>query len=132
MDPLSITASTISLLQASSKFSTLFLSKNRSAIPDLEDIIGDLPVYNDILREMSEMIPSFYGTLPLAANSALLLCERRMKKIFALMSKEDESTWKGRGDKVRLSDLERAADRYRQSVSLLREVVMEYGTTSSL
>ena len=127
MDPLSVTASTIALLQASSKFSTLFLSKNRAEIPNLEDIIGDLPVYNDILQEMSEMIPSFYGTLPRAANSALILCERRMKKIFTLMSKEDATTWNGRGDKVRLSDLERAADRYRQSVSLLRDVVMEYG-----
>ena len=134
MDPITLTASVISLVAQSTRFTSLFFSRNPQTNAFLDDILGDLPVYNDILLEMSETIPSFYGTLSPAANTALNLCERRIQKIFSLMSKDDQGVWKWQGgkDKVRLSDLERAADKYRESVSLLRDVVMEYDTPFTL
>ena len=116
MDPLSVSAAIIGVTQQLFIIEKAFSSKSASARAVLQKTIGDLPVYIDILNEMSNEMVSFRGNLPPSAHSCLKLCYERASRVADLMS---------RGTKATLGDLEYAMQQFRQTVSLMRDIIME-------
>ena len=125
MDPISISASIVALTQQLSKIHRAFASRNDRSGAIVQDAIGDLPVYIDILNEMYSMMVAFQGTMPPAAQSCLGLCYGRAVRVANLMSKSEQTPGMG-AKQITLPDLEHAMQQFRQSVSLLRDVTMEY------
>jgi len=127
MDPLSISAGVIAVTQQLFRIQKAFASKNDKARAAVEDAIGDLHVYVDILNEINSTMFSFQGTMPPASRSCLELCFNRASKIANLMSKGEQKSATMPKNKTTLADLEYAMQQFRQAVSLLRDVIMEYG-----
>jgi len=112
------------------KIQIALASKNDKARAVVEDAIGDLHVYVDILNEINSSMFSFQGTMPPASRSCLELCFNRASRIANLMSKGEQKSAIMLKNKTTLSDLEYAMQQFRQAVLLLRDVIMEYGFSS--
>lgn len=126
MDPLSLTAGVVGVTQQLFRIQKAFASRNGNARTVVQDAVGDLPVYIDILNEMSSTMISFQGTMPPASRSSLELCFNRASKVANLMSKGEHKSATTPKDKTALADLEYAMQQFRQAVSLLRDIFMEY------
>ena len=132
MDPVSVTAGLVGVTQQLYRIQKAFASRNDRSRTIVQDVIGDLPVYIDILNEMNSTMVAFQGTMPPAAQSCLGLCYTRASRVADLMSKGadlaiKEERIKGLNvSKTTVADLEHAMQQFRQSVSLLRDVTMEY------
>lgn len=126
MDPLSVTAGVWGVTQQLYKIQKAFASRNDKAGPILQDAIGDLPVYIDILNEMNATMISFQGTMPPASSSCLELCYKRASRVANFMSKGEQKSAGTTMKKTNLADIEYAMQQFRQSVSLLRDITMEY------
>ncbi len=74
---------------------------------------------------------SFQGTMPPASRSCLELCYKRFSRIAILMSRGEQKLATMLKNKTTLADLEYAMQQFRQAVSLLRDVIMEYGSSCS-
>ena len=126
MDPLSVSAAIVGVTQQLFKIQKAFSSKNDSARAVVQDTIGDLPVYIDILNEMSHETASFRGNLPPSAHSCLKLCYERASRVADLMSKSGSSRpHVASNTKTTLANLEYAMQQFRQTVSLMRDIIME-------
>ena len=125
MDPLSVTSGIIGVTQQLFKIQKAFSSKNDSARAVVQDTIGDLPVYIDILNEMSNETVSFRGNLPPSAHSCLKLCYERASRVADLMSKDGSRANILSNTKTTLANLEYAMQQLRQTVALMRDIVME-------
>lgn len=125
MDPISISAAisgaTLQLFEIQKAFS----SKNDSACGVVQDTIGDLPVYTDILNEMSHETASFRGNVPPSAHSCLKLCYERVSRVADLMGKSGSLGNVISDTTTALANLEYAMQQFRQSVSLMRDIITE-------
>ena len=74
MDPLSASAAIAEVTQQLFQTQKAFSSKHDRARQALQVTIGDLPVYIDILNEMSNETVSFRGNLPPSAHICPKLC----------------------------------------------------------
>ena len=125
MDPLSVSAAIVGVTQQLFKIQKAFSSKNEGARAVVQDTIGDLPVYIDILNEMSNETISFRGNLPPSANSCLRLCYERASRVAEMMSKGGSHPGAMSNTKTTLANLEHAMQQFRQTVSLMRDIIME-------
>ena len=125
MDPLSASAAFSGVTQQLFKIQKAFSSKNESARAVVQDTIGDLPVYIDILNEMSNESVSFRGSFPPSAHSCLKLCYERASRVTDLMSKAGSHASGTSSSKTTLANLEYAMQQFRQTVSLMRDIMME-------
>ena len=131
MDPLSVSAAIIGVTQQLFIIEKAFSSKSASARAVVQNTIGDLPVYIDILNEMSNEMVSFRGNLPPSAHSCLKLCYERASRVADLMSRGSilakvlSDRAGSAGTKATLGDLEYAMQQFRQTVSLMRDIIME-------
>ena len=128
MDPLSITAGVVGVTQQLFRIQKAFSSRNDRAGAAVQDAIGDLPVYIDILNEMRSKMTSFQGTMPPAALSCLTVCFTRASRLVDLMSKGGQKSDNINKGKTNLADLECTMRQFRQSVTLLRDIIMEYAS----
>lgn len=130
MDPLSIMTAVVAVSSQLFRIQKAFVSKSDKARAAVEDAIGDLDVYMDILTEINLTMFSFQGTMPPASRSCLKLCFNRASKIEILMSKGEQKLASISKNKTMLADLEYSVQQFRQAVSLLRDIIMEYGFLS--
>lgn len=126
-----MTAGLVVVTQQLLKVQKAFASKNDRFGAIVQDAMGDLPVYIDILNEMYSTMVAFQGNMPPAASSCLGLCYGRAVRIANLMSKEEKRPAMVPKGQVTLGDLEHAMQQFRQSVSLLRDITMD-GITHQL
>ena len=125
MDPLSASAGIIGVTQQLYKLQKAFFSKNEGSRAVLQDAIGDLPVYIDILNEMSSETVSFRGNLPPSAHSCLQLCFQRASRVTDMMIKSGVHSGILSSNKTTLANLEYAMQQFRQAVTLMRDILME-------
>ena len=122
MDPLSVSAGIVGITEQLYKIQKAFSSKNVGARTVVQDTTGDLSVYIDILNEMSSEVTNFRGNLPPSAHSCLKLCYERASRVVSWMSKEAGVM---SNSKTTLANLEYTMKQFRQSVSLMRDIIME-------
>ncbi|KAL8827984.1 MAG: hypothetical protein Q9191_002853 [Dirinaria sp. TL-2023a] len=131
MDPVSMTAGLVAVTQQLLRIQKTFASRNDKWGAIVQDAMADIPVYIDILNEMYSTMVAFRGTMPPAAQSCLGLCYGRALRIANLMSKGEQTPATGPKDKIALAPLEHALQQFKQSVSLLRDIIMD-GMTHQL
>ena len=125
MDPLSASAGIVGVTQQLYKLQKAFFSKNEGSRTVVQDAIGDLPVYIDILNEMSSEIVSFRSNLPPSAHSCLRLCYDRASRVTDMMSKSGNHSSVLSNSKTTLANLEYAMQQFRQTVTLMRDIITE-------
>ena len=91
----------------------------------MQDAIGDLPVYIDILNEMASETVSSRGNLPPSAHNCLKLCYERASRVTDMMSKSGNHSSVLSSSKTTLANLEYAMQQFRQAVTLMRDIIME-------
>ena len=125
MDSISTSAAISGVTLQLSEVQKAFSSKDSSARAVVQDTIGDLPVYIEILNEMSHEMASFRGNLPSSAHSCLKLCYERASRVADLMSQSGRRGNAMSNTKTTLANLEYAMQKFRQSVSLMRDIITE-------
>ena len=116
MDPLSITATAMTLVQIGRVLMERLLSSTAksSAFYSPSEIL-EIGIYIDLLDEISKLSVEAKGTLPHATLSCVKLCEERIRTLEAI-SKSKRSSSK---------ETEKAAKEFMRSVKVLRDIVME-------
>ena len=121
MDPISITASIVGLVETARSV-TRALYEFQRASKAVSQVFLEIDVYTDILQEVSEYPLLTSQTMPRAAESSIRLC---YNQLLALQTFTNANKW--RKDKLLgTRDIEKAVHGFITSVQILRDVVMEY------
>ncbi|KAF1922502.1 uncharacterized protein M421DRAFT_426844 [Didymella exigua CBS 183.55] len=137
MDPLSITAATISILstaQETFKHLKHLQEFQTSEFEQLTTVQLEVEIYNKILEEVGQIALSGTSSLPESARLSLRLCQRHLVKVMAEID-ELYVLKSGRKSKKPASGAEanlvETMKDYRRSVKILRDIVMD-GVTQGL
>lgn len=126
MEPLSITAGTIAVLQIAGR--AFQYIRDLATSEELQTVRLEVEIYNRILEEVGQIALSSTTSLPESAQLSLQLCKRFVTEIVARIE-ECYVTKDGRKSKKPKSGAEdrliETMKKYRRSVKILREVVME-------
>jgi hypothetical protein len=128
MDPLSIAAGALAVLQSAEK--TFKLLENIRISEKLTSVQLELEIYNKILEEVGQIALSGTSSLPESARLTLRLCQRHLDKVMTEMDDlyGSKPRWKSRipsSTDIFEATLVKAMKNYRRSVKILRDIVME-------
>ena len=131
MDPLSITAGIIGVIDGSIRLSKILKQVTRLSGVTKDDsqaveLYEDISMYKAMLEHSAKTSLALQGNVPQAAEDCIRLCHRRLELLSFLSSKYVEGRKKPKPSSTTpSSDLRRASKGFARSVKLLRDILAE-------
>ena len=122
MDALSITASFVALASTATNMLRSLVDSHKLKKP-FQDEVLKLHVYVDLFHDISRFLVLESRAVPRALESSARLCHEQLGRLEELIEVDYKSS---RIKPLASKEVEKAINRFIRSVSLLRDVAMEY------